>query len=138
MEHEESFGPHTVPDEDLSASLVSSQIVLPPPTTSPATLPQGRFNRVRLGAVQTLLGSSTAPGTVRTYEAALRSLTNFGAPVLFMSDEATFIAFFGATLLLGPKSATLSTGQPCEVELRRAGERRGGLLARRPWIPGSV
>ena len=138
MEHEESFGPHTVPGQDLFASHVSSQIVLPPPTTRPATLPQGRFRRELLGAVQTLLGSSAAPGTVRTYEAALRSLTNFGAPVLFMSDEATFIAFFGATLLLGPKSATLSTGQPCEVELRRAGERRGGLLARRPWIPGSV
>ena len=63
------------------------------------------------------MGSSAAPGAVRTYEAILRSLAPrvvdiLGAPARPMADEAAFIALFGAALLLGPKSHTLATGQP--------------------------
>ena len=74
---------------------------------------------------------------MRTYEATLRSL----APRVVgpMLDEATFIAFFGATLVLGPKFPTSSSDQlAVELSLRQAGKSRGCLLVRRPWIPGSV
>ena len=66
-----------------------------------------RFRRELPGAVQTVLSSSTASGTARTYEAARRSLVprvveNLGAPIPPMSDETTFLAFSASTILLGP------------------------------------
>ena len=78
--------------------VVSPQTVLLPPTTSPATLSQRRFRRELTAVVQTALSSRTAPGTVRTYEAELRSLAPrvvdiLGASVPPTSDKAAFIAF---------------------------------------------
>ena len=115
--HEESFEPHTAPSKDLSVSLVSPQTILPPPTTSSASFPRWRFRRELLGSVQIAPSSSTVPGTARTNEAVLRPLVprvveSLGAPALPMSNEVAFIACFDSTLLFGPKSPTLTTGQP--------------------------
>ena len=117
LEPEKSFEPHAVPSQDLSVLLAPSQTFRLPPTTGPVTVSQECFRRELLGAAQTVTGSSSAPGAVRTYEALLRSLVprvvdDLGAPALPMEDEATCVASFGATLLFGPKSHTLSKGQP--------------------------
>ena len=60
---------------------------------------------------------STAFGTVRTYEAILRGFApkaalTLGSPVLPISAEAQFLSFFGAVLILGPKSPSPVSGLP--------------------------
>lgn len=111
------FEPRVAPDQDLSASLAFSRAFVLPPTAGPAPAYQERFLRNSLGAAQTVMLSSTAPGRVCTYEAVLRSWVprvadDLGAPIPPLAYEATFIASCGATLLFGPKSRTLTTGRP--------------------------
>ena len=111
------FEPRVALDQDLSASLAFSRAFVLPPTAGPAPAYQERFLRDSLGAAQTVMLSSTAPGRVCTYEAVLRSWVprvadDLGAPIPPLAYEATFIASCGATLLFGPKSRTLTTGRP--------------------------
>ena len=52
---------------------------------------------------------------MRAYEAILRGVAakatlRFGSPVLPMAAEAQFLSFFGAALLLGPKSPSPASG----------------------------
>ena len=112
----ESLESHAAPSQGPFVSLVSPRTILLPPTTAPATVSRKRFRRELLGVVQTVLKSSTAPRTMRTYVAALRSLApgaveNAGAPDPPMWIEATCLASFGWTILPGPQSPALSTGQ---------------------------
>ena len=113
---------------DLSASAAPlSQDVLPPASSLPP--PQGAFRRDLFSTLSTASEVSAASGTVRTYEATLRSIapkitSKLGSPALPMVSEAQFFAFFGSVLLLGPESASPVSAQQggrwCYVKLPRA------------------
>ena len=126
LEHGESFEPHTTPDEDPSSSLVSPQAVLLPPTTSPATSSRERFRRELLGAVQTALSSSAAPGTVRMYEAVMQSLAPRVVANLGRARPPS----------LRP-SAQHFCSAPCLLPFLRVGRLRSGFTSscRKPRLP---
>ena len=102
------------PDPSVSAAPVS-QDVLPPASSLPP--PQEAFPRDLFSTLSAAFEVSAASGTVRTYEATLRSIvpkvmSKLGSPVLPMVSKAQFFAVFGSVLLLGPKSASPVSAQP--------------------------
>ena len=101
---------------DLAASSAPApQDVLPP--ASALSADQEDFRRQILDEVRLTFEACAASGAVRTYEAILRGIApkatlKLGPPVLPMATEAQFLSFFGAALLLGPKSPFPVSGVP--------------------------
>ena len=107
-----------LPDLTVSSGPLVRDVLPPASVVSSA---QKAFRRELRGAVQSTFEVSAAAGTVRTREATLRGIApkvaaKLGSQVLPMSAEAQFFAFFGAVLLLGPKSSSPASPQP---EVRR-------------------
>ena len=87
------------------------------PPLSVASPEQEAFRRELFDAAQLTFEISAATGTVRTYEATLRAIVpkvtlKLASQALPLCAEAQFVAFFGAVLLLGPKSSSPASSRP--------------------------
>ena len=112
MDEEVEGGSRPIPDLAVSSCPVAQDVLPPASAISPA---QEVFRRELLDAVQSTF--DVRAGAVRTYEATLRAIApkvtlKLGSQVLPMCAEAQFFAFFGAVLLLGPKSSSPASPQP--------------------------
>ena len=102
------------PDLSIASGTLVRDVL--PPATSPSP-EQELFRRELLEVVRSTFGANAASGTVHTYEAALRGIApkvmaKLGSAVLPMGTEAQFLSFFGAVLMLGPKTQSPATSQP--------------------------
>ena len=92
-----------------------------PPLSLPPALGTSILGQVRLRSElqdtnRGLMSPSAAPGAVRTYEAALKSIAprfpdKLRSSVPPMDSDGAIFAVFGAFALLGPTSASNVTGQ---------------------------
>ena len=103
-----------MPDLTASSGPLVRDALPPASVASPA---QEAFRRELFDAAQSTSEVSAAAGAVRTYEATLRGVApevtaKLGPQVIPMIAEAQFFAFFGAILLLGPKSSYPAPSQP--------------------------
>ena len=102
-----------LPDLTASPSPVARGELPPASVVSPA---QEAFRRELFDAPQSAFEVSAAAGAVRMYEATLRAIVpevalKLGSQVLPMCTEVQFFAFFGAVLLLCPKSSSPAPSQ---------------------------
>ena len=112
----DSAGPN-VPLGDLSVFDISAPSSLFPPAFGTPAAEQERFRQEVHTTLQSLSGSSAAPGAVRTYGATFRAIASqvtakLSLRVLRMDSEGVFYALFTAVVLLGPKSPSPLSGQP--------------------------
>ena len=99
-------------DESVEDSAVGRPNVPPsllPPPSGPSPPGHIRSPSELQGTVQSKMSSREAPSTVRTSEAVIKSMAprvaeKMGSPVLPMETAKAFFAFFGAAVLLGPKT----------------------------------
>ena len=103
-----------LPDLSVSAGAFVREVLPPAVAPSPE---QEAFRRDLLGVVRSAFGACASSGTARTYETVLKSIApkvtaKLGSSVLPMQSEAQFYAFFGAALMLGPKTSSPATSQP--------------------------
>ena len=113
MEDETEAAP-APPDLSIASGTLVRDVL--PPAASPSP-EQELFRRELLEVVRSTFGANAASGTVHTYEAVLRGIVpkvmaKLGSAVLPMSTEAQFLSFFGAVLMLGPKTQSHVTSQP--------------------------
>ena len=102
------------PDLSIASGTLVRDVL--PPVASPSP-EQELFRRELLEVARSTFGANAASGTVHTYEAVLRGIApkvmaKLGSAVLPMSTEAQFLSFFGAVLILGPKTPSHVTSQP--------------------------
>ena len=103
---EEAQGADPAPT-DLSVSVALREQDGLPPADGALSSARQDFRREVVEAVQSAFATSAAPGTARTYEAALRAVASkvtakLGPLVLSMSPADVFYAFFSSAVLLGP------------------------------------
>ena len=114
VDEEVEGGSRPVPDLAASSAPLARDVLPPASAVSPE---QEVFRRELLDAARSSFEVSVATGAVRTYEATLRGIApkvtlKLGSQVVPRSAEAQFFAFFGAVLLIGPKSPSPVSSHP--------------------------
>ena len=114
VDDEPEYPPIPLPDLAASSAPLARD-ALPPALALPPE--QEAFRRQTSDEVRSTFEVSASTGTIRTYEGILRGVApkvtlKLGSQVLPMAAEALFLSFFGAVLLLGPKSPSPVSALP--------------------------